>query len=138
MTDLNNKDKILAYRREYFKVGGACSDLHRYRQFVRRQLRCFLRKMHGVSWKAVSGWVQTATAEDWLQYLFKNFKDRYGYIPTVIDQTIELDHIIPLCTATSREEVDILNHLTNLQLLTKEDNQKKGRNHGNKCLDESL
>jgi|688.fasta_scaffold290625_2 hypothetical protein len=42
-----------------------------------------------------------------------------------------LDHIKPLCTAKSIEEVYLLNHYTNLQPLWGDDNLKKNRKYGN-------
>ena len=64
---------------------------------------------------------------DWdsfYDYLLQTFKDNYGYeYNETID--VQVDHIIPLCTAKTIEDVIRLNHISNLQLLTKEDNQKK-------------
>ena len=37
----------------------------------------------------------------------------------------ELDHIIPMCSATNADEVNALNKLTNLQPLSPSDNSKK-------------
>ena len=47
--------------------------------------------------------------------------DNYGY------RGWHLDHIIPLCTAKTIEEVYSLNHYTNLQPLWAIDNMKKGK-----------
>jgi hypothetical protein len=38
-----------------------------------------------------------------------------------------IDHIIPLASAKTQEEVEHLNHYTNLQPLLNEDNLKKGK-----------
>ena len=38
-----------------------------------------------------------------------------------------IDHIIPLASAKSKEEIEKLNHYTNLQPLLTEDNLKKGK-----------
>lgn len=62
--------------------------------------------------------------ETFYNQLLQTFKNNYGY---EYDETIDVqvDHIIPLCTAKTAEDVIKLNHISNLQLLTKEDNQKK-------------
>ena len=58
-------------------------------------------------------------------YLLKTFKDNYGYEWNGKEK-IHIDHIIPLATAKSEEDVIKLCHYTNLQLLKAEDNWKKG------------
>ena len=57
-------------------------------------------------------------------YLLQTFKDNYGYEWNEIEE-VEVDHIIPLCKAKTIDDVIRLNHISNLQLLTKEDNKKK-------------
>lgn len=57
-------------------------------------------------------------------HLETTFLDRYGYQTDWLG--VEIDHIIPLGSVNSLEDVIKLNHYTNLQLLTKEDNRKKG------------
>ena len=59
-----------------------------------------------------------------VNYLLKTFKNNYGYEYNN-DENVQIDHIIPLSTANSVEEVIKLNHYTNLQLLKEEDNRKK-------------
>ena len=57
-------------------------------------------------------------------YLLSTYKNNYGY---EWDETekVHIDHIIPLATAKTKEEVIKLNHYTNLQLLKAEDNLQK-------------
>lgn len=59
------------------------------------------------------------------KYLLETFKDNYGY-EWDGKEKIHIDHIIPLSTANSEEDVIKLCHYTNLQLLKAEDNWKKG------------
>lgn len=64
-------------------------------------------------------------------YLIKTFIDRYGYEPNLKTRyAYHIDHIIPICTASTEEDVLKLSHYTNLQLLTAEDNLKKGSSVG--------
>jgi hypothetical protein len=58
-------------------------------------------------------------------YLLKTYKDNYG-IELNETNDVHIDHIIPLSTARTEEEIIKLCHYTNLQLLKAEDNIKKG------------
>ena len=58
------------------------------------------------------------------EYLCKTWKDRYGTEWT--GQPCHIDHIIPLATAKTEKDIIELCHYKNLQLLTPEDNMKKG------------
>ena len=57
-------------------------------------------------------------------YLLQTFKNNYGYEWNK-KEPVHIDHIIPLATAKTKEEVTKLCHYTNLQLLKAEDNLKK-------------
>ena len=59
------------------------------------------------------------------KYLLQTFKNNYGYKWDGTEK-VHIDHIIPLVTANSEEEIIKLCHYTNLQLLKAEDNLKKG------------
>lgn len=63
-------------------------------------------------------------------YLFKTWENNYG--KPWDGEPYHIDHIIPLATATTEEEVMKLCHYTNLQLLSPEDNMAKADNlkHG--------
>lgn len=59
-------------------------------------------------------------------YLESTFEANYGMPRSWMESfEYEIDHIIPLSSAKSLEEVIKLNHYTNLQILTKEDNLNK-------------
>ena len=62
--------------------------------------------------------------EWFIKYLLSTFKNRYGREWDGVEK-VHIDHIIPLATAKTEEEVIRLNHFSNLQLLTAEDNIKK-------------
>ena len=62
--------------------------------------------------------------EQMTKYLLKTFKDRYGY-EWDGKESVHIDHIIPLATAKTEEEVIKLCYYTNLQLLKAEDNWRK-------------
>jgi hypothetical protein len=59
------------------------------------------------------------------QYLLTTFKNNYGR-DWDGKEPVHIDHIIPLATAKSEEDVIRLCHYSNLQLLTAQDNLMKG------------
>lgn len=56
-------------------------------------------------------------------YLINSALKRYGFWLTT--ETYEVDHIIPISTARTDEDILRLGHYTNLQLLTAKDNRSK-------------
>ena len=77
------------------------------------------------------GYIKNSKSEeiigcDWptlTKHLFKTWQDRYGTV--YAGEPYHIDHIIPLSTAKTEEEVQHLCHYTNLQLLKPEDNLSK-------------
>ena len=63
--------------------------------------------------------------DDFVLYLKSTYKEVYGKEWDGVEK-VHIDHIIPLATATTEEEVLRLCHYTNLRLITAEDNQRKG------------
>lgn len=61
---------------------------------------------------------------EFYEYLMYTFYNRYGYDWNGLEP-VEIDHIIPLATATTESDVIRLNHYTNLQLLRTYDNKTK-------------
>lgn len=64
------------------------------------------------------------TFDDLQAHLMQTAIDRYGY--WLSNEAYHVDHIVPLASATSEAEILSLNHYSNLQLLTPEENQVKG------------
>lgn len=63
--------------------------------------------------------------ETFVNYLLNTYKENYGekYNNSI---KVHIDHIVPLKTATTVDDIIRLNHYTNLQLLKAEDNLHKG------------
>ena len=59
-----------------------------------------------------------------IAYLLKTYKNNYG-VDYDNKEKVHIDHIIPLATAKTKEEVIKLCHYTNLQLLKAKDNLSK-------------
>jgi hypothetical protein len=121
---LKNKDK----KREYFKI---------YYKQKRKEdsmfkFKCNVRNIVYRSFKKTnSKFSKTLKSEEILGCNFLEFKD---YIKSQFTKgmTLEnygewhLDHIVPIATAKTEEDVIRLNHYTNFQPLWAEDNQVKG------------
>jgi hypothetical protein len=85
-------------------------------------------KNNGFSKSSRSYEILGISYDEVLNYLFKNATMRYiNFQPQdyLKSNKYHIDHIIPLSTAKTEEEIIKLNHYTNLQLLTAEDNLKK-------------
>ena len=62
--------------------------------------------------------------ETFINHLLETYKNNYGAEWDKIE-SLHIDHVIPISTAKSEEEIIKLNHYTNLQLLKAEDNLHK-------------
>ena len=65
---------------------------------------------------------------DWKTFhyhLESTFVENYGILPDFDDMEIHIDHIIPLSSAQTEDDIYRLNHFTNLQLLLSCDNREK-------------
>ena len=65
--------------------------------------------------------------DEFRDYLLQTFVDNYGY-EWDGKEPVHIDHIIPLSTAETEEDIMKLCHYTNLQLLKPEDNISKSDN----------
>ena len=122
----NNKKKILDRHVKYVKRRKDEDIMFRLSMNVRGRLKSYLRSI-GVSpnlSKPTQEMVGCSPQElrDHLQSKFIDDMswDNYGY------RGWHLDHIIPLASAKTKEEVIKLNHYTNLQPMWGVDNMKKG------------
>ena len=67
--------------------------------------------------------------DSFITYLLETYKSIYG-VEWDGKEEVHIDHIIPLATANSEEEIIKLCHYTNLQLLKAKDNLKKSNKIG--------
>lgn len=84
---------------------------------------CFVRKNYKKNTKTMQ--ILGCDYDFFIKHLLQTFKNNYGYEWDDKIQ-VEIDHIYPLSKAKTEKDVIKLCHYTNLQLLTKEDNRKKG------------
>lgn len=135
-----NADKIAAYEKgRYHSVKGVRDKLlKQYRERKKSDPvyilgRNLSRRIHE-TWTGDRFYTEASmmnevtgmNSRDLHDHLWSTFEENYGIPRNWVDNSlINADHIIPKSTATSLEEMRRLNHYTNLQLLFKEDNQKK-------------
>lgn len=118
-----NKERILDYWYKYKKERLKTDSVYRYKEKIGHFVHCgFYRK--GFQKPDTTENIVGCTAEELRTYLNETFYKNYGY---EYDGTepVHIDHIIPLATANTEEEVAKLYHYTNLQLLKAEHNQMK-------------
>lgn len=128
----NNPDKVkylndnyLERRKELNKVRRLTDPMFKCKDNVRRRVNDYISKK-GSSKSTKTEEILGCKWDYLFNYLCGTFEENYGigrqHIPW---HDIHIDHIIPLKTADTEEDVYILNHYTNLQLLFSEDNLRK-------------
>lgn len=118
-----NKDTILKDRYEYKKKRLKVDNLFKIKEQTRNMIRTAFRKK-GISKSKKTKEILGCELDYFYQYLLQTFLNNYGY-EYDFKEPIDIDHIKPLKSATTEEEIIKLCHYTNLQLLKKEDNKEK-------------
>lgn len=123
----NNKDKRAVYRVEYERNKVKNDPVFKLKKTLKRLLRLVLTGKSNYTKKALIYKVTKLEQVHLINHLHSTFEENYGMPRAWINlKEVEIDHIIPISTAKTEENVKRLNHYTNLQLLFKEDNQAKG------------
>lgn len=120
-----NKVKVQQYDSWYRKNKKANNNLFKMRHQISNLIRTsFNRKSYIKPYKTEK--ILGCKMDYFINYLIKTYENNYNekwdweYL-----KNVHIDHIIPMSTAKSEEEVIKLNHYTNLQLLKAEDNMQK-------------
>ncbi len=117
-----NKEKIKDYKKEYQKNRRKEDELFAVTLRCRARIGCFVR--HSVYKKTSKTFEMIGcTPEQLLEHLHKTWYDNYG--TEYNGEPVHIDHIIPLSSAETEEDVYRLCHYTNLQYLKPEDNLAK-------------
>lgn len=130
-----NREKILEQKKKYFaehkkyfyeyRANRMRNDLDwAMKQKIRWNISNAFRRT-GYTKKSQAYKIIGLTYEAFRVYLLQTYKDNYGE-EWDGKTPIHLDHIIPLATAKSEDDVIRLCHYTNLQLLKAKDNLAKG------------
>lgn len=120
----NNKDSVAKYEAEYTK--------RRYHSDPLYKFQCHLRNTINQSFSRYETYkprknkeVIGITSLELRDYLLRTFEETYGYAWDQVEP-VHIDHIIPLATAKTEEDIVRLCHYTNLRLLKARDNLIKG------------
>lgn len=114
---VENRDRIYDYRNTYRRERRKKDELFRLKQLMRSRIGTALR---------AKGYSKNSRTHEILGCSYKHLKEHlennpYGF--TVDDPEVDVDHTIPLSTATTEKELLELCHYTNLQLLPSEYNR---------------
>lgn len=133
---IKNKDKIVLKTADYFEQNKVKIYKHRKNRFYNDEIYAFktrTRKIisnafHDVRFRQYKQLenIVGCKYEEFIIYLKETFRKNYGIKVEEYDGPIDIDHKIPLNKANSKREIILLNHYSNLQLLKREDNRKKG------------
>jgi hypothetical protein len=122
-----NKKQIQIQKQKYDNNKRKNNLLHKFTQNIRVLIRLMLKKK-GFSKSSHTYEILGISYKECLSYLFEKAKLRYpDFQPKdfLENNNYHIDHITPLVTAKTENDVIRLCHYTNLQLLTKEDNLEK-------------
>lgn len=117
----NNKDKINEYRREYQKNRLSKDPLYKLSSSIRNRIGLSF-KRNGYTKNSSTYEILGCSFEDFKLYLQYLFKDGMSWEN---QGEWHLDHIIPVSSAQTEEEIIKLNHYKNFQPLWAEDNIRK-------------
>lgn len=119
-----NGDKIAEYESAYKK--------NRYHNDPLFKFQCRLRNTINQSFTRYETYkprknkdVIGMTSAELREYLLRTYAETYGYEWDKVEP-VHIDHIIPLSTAETQEDIARLCHYTNLRLLKAHDNLSKG------------
>lgn len=134
----DNKERLKIYRREY-SVKNREKIRKRHSEYVknrreydktfdsiirtRSRLRKLIKSRGGKKDKHTAEIIGCSRETLW-DYLLFTWKENYG--TEWNGEPYHIDHFIPLASAKNPKEVEELCHYSNLQMLTPEDNMKKG------------
>jgi hypothetical protein len=121
----NNKEKIKEYKRKWETDKRKNNLLFKIKQLVRSRIYKFIVSTNGKISKNNSTFNIIGCAPEFLkEHLEQKFTEGMSW--KLMGKYIHIDHIIPLSSAKTEEELYKLCHYTNLQPLWAEDNLKKG------------
>lgn len=119
-----NKEKVNQYRKIYFQNRKQKDEVFLFSTKIRNVISQSFRRSEFVKNKHTEE-ILGCSIKDLKIHLYNTFFNNYGYEYDGTEK-VHIDHIIPLATAKTVEDVENLCHYTNLQLLRAEDNLKKG------------
>lgn len=121
--NIENREKLSEKAKMYQRKRRNDDTIHKLKMQTRHLIyMCFNKKGNIKSKKTEL--ILGCDLDFFVQYLLKTYKNNYG-IDWDGKEKVHIDHIIPLATAKTEEELIKLCNFNNLQLLKAEDNLKK-------------
>jgi len=118
----NNKEKVIERSINYTKNRLKYDSFFKLKTYVRNRINKFI-KTKNIYKKNKTFEIVGCTPEFLKEYIENKFTDSMCW--ELLGEKIHIDHIIPLSSAKTKDEVYKLCHYTNLQPLWAEDNLKK-------------
>ena len=118
----NNSDKVKEYNKQYKQEKKKNNELYRKQCYISKRIRDVFNHKGNCNYKTIES-IVGISCKDLYNYLLKTFKNNYGCNYNC--EEVHIDHIKPLANVETMDDLMTLNHYTNLQLLTPEDNMKK-------------
>lgn len=119
----NNRKNMINKANERNKKRRKNDNIYRLKCQVREMLKDSFKRKYKKKNKHTEE-ILGCSIDFFINYLLETFKNNYGYEYNGIEK-VHIDHIIPLATANTEEEIIKLCYYTNLQLLKAKDNLKK-------------
>lgn len=116
---IDNKDKIIQRMSEKY----VNDEIYRFKLQIRNLINSSF-KRKGYTKKSKTFDIIGLDFFNFKKYLLETYKKNYG-VEWDGEESVHIDHIIPLATANTEEEIIKLCHYTNLQLLKASDNLSK-------------
>lgn len=119
----NNKNKRNLYTTEYEKLRKKIDPVFKLRRTTKNRIYCFLKTKNFTKRNRTFDIIGCSP-----EFLKEHIENQFteGMSWELLGQRIHIDHIIPLSSANTEEEIYKLCYYTNLQPLWAEDNLKKG------------
>jgi hypothetical protein len=119
----DNRAKLVNYSVQYKKTRRLVDPFFKLKESISSLVRDAFRR-RGYKKTAQTHEILGCSFEELENHLHSTWEKNYG--TPYAGQSCHIDHIIPISSAQSEQDVLKLNHYTNLQLLTPEDNLTKG------------
>lgn len=124
----SNKELIIQRKRSYERFKRETDPIYRFKSNIRTMIGKSLTKK-GYTKKSQSFLIIGCLQDEFIQHIESLWEpwmnwDNYGLYNGELNYGWDIDHIIPLITASTEEEIIKLNHYTNLQPLCGKVNRK--------------
>lgn len=116
-----NKEHLLEYQKQYHNDKNKTDDLYRLTHRIRRVIKSSLKRNNHTK-KCKTTEILGCSFDSFKNHLESKFDSwmnwsNYGLYNGQLNHGWDIDHIIPLSTATCEDDIIRLNHYTNLQPL---------------------